>query len=132
MPVPDSFASKMTLHCSFEHFEGDADIRFIRESCRVLKFGGKLCILPLYMHRFYAIQTDPLAYKGNFIFEEDATIYYARGWGERHGRYYDVKHFISRIVQNMGDLKLKLFFVENAKDVHPSCYLRFIALFEKE
>lgn len=131
MPVLDGFASKITLHCSFEHFEGDADIRFIRESSRILESGGKLCILPLYMHRFYAIQTDPVAYHGNIIFEEDATIYCARRWGERHSRHYDVHHFISRVVQNMGDLKLKLFFVENTKEVHPSCYLMFVAIFEK-
>lgn len=58
MPVPDGFADKISLHCSFEHFEQDRDIRFIEEACRVLKPGGKLCILPLYLYTEYAIQTD--------------------------------------------------------------------------
>src|SRR5262245_40410405 len=31
MPVPDGFASKMALHCSFEHFEGASDIGFVIE-----------------------------------------------------------------------------------------------------
>lgn len=48
MPVPDGFFTKMSLHCSFEHFEGDADTRFILEAARVLRPGGKLCIVPLY------------------------------------------------------------------------------------
>lgn len=60
LPLENQFASKMALHCSFEHFENDADIRFIVEAARVLKTGGKLCIVPLYMHSEYAIQTDPL------------------------------------------------------------------------
>lgn len=49
MDVPDAFFSAMALHCSFEHFEGDADTAFIREAARVLRPGGRLCILPLYM-----------------------------------------------------------------------------------
>jgi hypothetical protein len=34
MPIPDNFADAMTLHCSFEHFEGDADTGFVREAAR--------------------------------------------------------------------------------------------------
>jgi hypothetical protein len=48
IPLPDSSIDVMTLHCTFEHFEGDADSRFIRESARLLKTGGKAVILPLY------------------------------------------------------------------------------------
>ena len=58
MPLEDGFATKMGLHCSFEHFEGDADMRFIREASRVLRDGGRLCIVPLYLFNTYAIQTD--------------------------------------------------------------------------
>ena len=49
LPVPDAFADSMALHCSFEHFENKSDIEFIKEANRVLKPGGKLCIVPLYM-----------------------------------------------------------------------------------
>lgn len=49
IPVEDGFFTAMTLHCSFEHFEHDADTRFIREAARVLRPGGRLCIVPLYM-----------------------------------------------------------------------------------
>ena len=40
MPVEDGFATKMALHCLFEHFEQDSDIRFIKEASRVLRKGG--------------------------------------------------------------------------------------------
>ena len=70
MPISDEFASAMALHCSFEHFEKDADIRFIQEASRVLKPGGRLCILPLYLHTEYAIQTDLAELpKGGFTFD---------------------------------------------------------------
>jgi len=49
IPVPDGFFTKMTLHCSFEHFEGDSDTGFVREAARTLAPGGKVCIIPLYV-----------------------------------------------------------------------------------
>ena len=133
MPVEDGFATKMGLHCSFEHFEEDSDIRFIKEASRILRKGGKLCILPLYFFNIYAIQTDPAVLPRNGIFfEKDAVLYCAKGWRNRHGRFYDVTHFIDRIRNNQNDLKLTIYVVQNEKEVDPSCYLKFIGLFEKE
>ena len=60
-PLPDAFASKMALHCAYEMFEGDADIRLIPEAERVLAPGGRMVILPLYMHNFYFADSSPLA-----------------------------------------------------------------------
>jgi len=133
MPVKDGFATKMGLHCSFEHFEGDSDIRFIREASRILRKGGKLCILPLYFSNMYVIQTDPAVLLRNCVsFEEDAVLYCAKGWKNRHGRFYDVPHFIARIGNNQNDLKLTIYIVRNEKEIDPSCYVKFIGLFEKE
>lgn len=129
LPVSDGFASKMALHCSFEHFEGDADIRFIREAGRVLQSGGKVCILPFYLSNKYAIQNDPAW--ALIDIEKDATCYCAKGYRTRHGRFYDVPHLISRIKNNLGELKLTIYVVQNEKDVDPSCYVKFIGVFEK-
>ncbi|MCL4429601.1 MAG: class I SAM-dependent methyltransferase [Chloroflexi bacterium] len=57
MPLPDGFANKIALHCSFEHFEQDADTKFIKEATRVLAKNGKLCIIPLYLADQYGILT---------------------------------------------------------------------------
>lgn len=46
MPVEDGFATKMALHCSFEDFEQDSDIRFIKEASRVLRKGGNFAYYP--------------------------------------------------------------------------------------
>lgn len=132
MPIEDGFATKMALHCSFEHFEQDSDIRFIKEASRVLRKGGKLCIVPLYLFNRYAIQTDPLVLpKGGIPFDNDAILYCARGWGNRHGRFYDVPHLIDRVRNNLNGLKLTIYVVRNEKEVDPSCYVKFVALFEK-
>jgi hypothetical protein len=133
MPVKDGFASKMSLHCSFEHFEGNADIEFIREAGRVLGSGGRLCILPLYLFKEYAIKTDPTVLPiGTNQFEKDAVLFCAKNyWGNRHGRFYDVAHFIDRIVNNLNGLRLTLYRVRGEKLIDQSCYVKFIALFEK-
>jgi SAM-dependent methyltransferase len=132
MPVEDGFASKMALHCSFEHFEGDSDIEFIREVNRVLKKGGRVCILPLYLFTEYAIQTDPACVLPKDIqFEGDARIFAAKGWGNRHGRFYDISHLLARIRDNLDGLDLTIYSVTNEKDIDKSCWLKFIALLEK-
>jgi SAM-dependent methyltransferase len=132
MPLEDGFATKMALHCSFEHFEGDSDIRFIREAGRVLRKGGRLCILPLYLFTEYAIQTDPVVIsKGGIEFERDSVLYCARGWRNRHGRFYSVPKLVTRVRENLNDLQLTIYVLENEKEIDPSCYLKFIALLQK-
>ena len=133
MPVEDGFATKMALHCSFEHFEQDADIRFIKEANRVLRKNGRLCIVPLYLSDKYAIITDPAVLpKGGLPFERDAILYCRKGWRNRHGRLYDVPHLIARIKNNLTVLKLSIYVIQNEKEVNPLCYVKFAALFEKE
>jgi SAM-dependent methyltransferase len=132
MPVKDGFATKMGLHCSFEHFEGQRDIEFVREAGRVLRPGGALCVVPLYLAEEYAIQTDPeVAVPGGVVFEEDATVYCAAGWGNRHGRFYDPEHLKSRIQANALGLTVEVYRISNAEAVDGSCYARFAMVIRK-
>ncbi len=133
MQVEDGFADKMTMHCSFEHFEQKDDIKFIKEASRVLKSGGKLCIVPLYLHNIYAIQTDPeVLLKNKISFEKDAVLYFAKNWKNRHGRFYDIPHLISRIKNNLSGFDMSIFIIQNNKEVDNSCYVKFMALLEKK
>ncbi len=133
MPVKNDFATKMAAHCSFEHFEGDRDIKFIREAARVLKKGGKMCILPLYLFDKYAIQTDPAILWGNKpLFEQDAILHCAKWYYNRYGRFYDIAHFIARIRDNENELKLTIYIIQNEKEVSSSCHVKFVAVFEKQ
>jgi SAM-dependent methyltransferase len=131
LPLPDASADGMTLHCSFEHFEGDRDHRFLREADRVLRPGGRLCILPLYTNRTYSIQTDLAAWHRPPSLERDALICAAEGFGEVHSRFYDGAHFASRILGNLGRLRLRLYSVGNYEEVAGDCYLKLAAVFTR-
>ncbi len=132
LPVPAEFADALTLHCSFEHFEGDRDARFLREAERILRPGGRLCILPLYTNWTYCVQTDLEAWHlRRPEFERDAVVCVSHKWGEVHGRFYDPPHFVERILGSLGRLRLQLYRVENYQEVDPDCYLRFAAVFTR-
>jgi len=132
MPLEAGSVSKMTLHCSFEHFEGDADTRFVKEAGRVLKPGGMVCILPLYLSKGYYIQNDPTVDRTGLVFDEGASIKEVAGWNNRFGRIYSVDKLKERIFNNCGDLEIKMYFLENTKDIHPDCYLNFILVLIKK
>ncbi len=133
LPVESGFATKMALHCSFEHFEGESDMAFMKEAGRVLRADGRFCIVPLYLFNRYVIQTDPMVLpRAGLPFESDALLYCARNWGNRHGRFYDVPHLITRIRNNLDWARLTIYFIENEKAIAPSCYVKFAALIEKK
>ncbi|WP_293154193.1 MULTISPECIES: glycosyltransferase [unclassified Microcoleus] len=132
LPLPDGFATKIAVH-TFPSFEEDADMGFIKEAARLLKPGGSLCILPLYLFDEYAVQTDPVTAisTGGVKFEEDAVVYCSLGWGHRHARFYDPQHLFDRICRNLNGLKLKVYRIKNSKQVDESCYIQFAAVLEK-
>jgi SAM-dependent methyltransferase len=133
LPFPDNSISKATLHCSLEHFEGDSDQSLFRELGRVLKPGGVLCVLPFYLAGEYTIHTDPIHcwfFAPEVSFDPEAQLRYCN-WTNRHSRHYDIAALGKRILPNLNGLNLKVLSVTNFREVHPSCYLRFVGLFEK-
>ena len=127
MPVPDGFASKASLTCSFEHFEEDADQRLFRELSRVLKPGGAVCVIPFYVFVEPVTQTDPtVSVPSNVRFDPGMTIYCAEGWGNRHGRFYSPQSFVERISNPVRDrFKFEFYHLKNAAEVDASVYARF-------
>lgn len=102
MPVAENTFDKMTLHCSFEHFEGQSDIGFILELSRVLKKGGKVCILPLYMNINYHILSnlELMLKRGIPNFDENDLIYLQPRPHNHFGRFYNPQMLKSRIIDN--------------------------------
>ncbi|MGG6270197.1 class I SAM-dependent methyltransferase [Leptolyngbya sp. AN03gr2] len=127
MPVSDGFMTKAALTCSLEHFEQDGDTRLFQELARVLKRGGKICVVPFYVFDREAVQTDPtVSVPANVSFDPDATIYCAPGWGNRHGRFYSPQSFMQRIIRPVqNQFKFEFFYLKNAAEVDPSVYARF-------
>ena len=134
IPLPDHSVDKMTLHCSFEHFEGTADSEFIYECSRLLVSGGRCAIVPLYIteQRFHL--SNPLCRdRDELAFDATTPIIRDPFWAvARFSRFYDMGSFTERIVAHLDDsLQATIYFVENVKDIDQSCYVKFMLLLTK-
>ena len=133
MDLPDRCADAITLHCSFEHFEGDADSRFLREAARLLKPGRKAVILPLYLHHEYINLTDPLYSKEPVQFDPSAETVASFGFANRFGRHYSLDAFAGRAVAAAisAGLEPKVYRIVNGAAIDPAIYLNFAFVLTK-
>lgn len=67
IPLPDASLDGIVSHNSWEHFEGDSAFGFIKESARLLRRGGKLCILPLAFRARTEIWTSPSCWATKYV-----------------------------------------------------------------
>ncbi|MBN1564050.1 MAG: methyltransferase domain-containing protein [Anaerolineae bacterium] len=131
MQIPDEFADKLVLHNAFEHFEGNADSGFIREAYRVLKPGGVLCLLPLFLTTEHCILTDPLISRPGIVWDEGARVVQMPWWNNRFGRFYDLDALQRRVLSPGEGFNTTIYYVSNIQDVHRGVYLYFVLLMEK-
>ena len=99
MPLPAGSVDKLFLHNSFEHFEGDIDTRFVREALRVLRPGGGLCVVPLYLSARHQIVTDPLVDRSGIEWDPDAEVVERIGHRNRFGRFYSAETLAERVLK---------------------------------
>lgn len=132
MPVPDNFCSAMTLHCSFEHFAGKDDSNFIIEAGRVLKPGGKVCILPLYIKDEPCIFVDPCISTPDVSSETGFRIVPRLGTRIPFARHYNVSLLKQRVLDVSPNLISRIFLIQNSEEIDPSIYLRFALVLEKK
>ena len=127
MPIGAEFASKLILHNSFEHFEGEADRDFIREAWRVLRPGGEVCIVPLYLSQRYEILTDPLVDTRGLAWDPGARIARVRGFRNRFGRFYSPAALAERVLRPAEEcgFAVSLHDFENLRALDPSSGLHF-------
>ncbi|PSB47937.1 methyltransferase type 11 [Cyanosarcina cf. burmensis CCALA 770] len=132
LPLPEASVDAMTLHCAFEHFEGDADTGFVREAGRVLRPGGRVCIVPLYLGEYAFVLCDP-AWAFNLCVDSDTVIHFLPRWGERHGRFYDPETLLQRIVEpsTAAGLIVRVIHFTNITELDPDCYTHFGLILEK-
>ena len=133
LPVPDAFFSGAVVTCSIEHFEGKSDIGFMKEVARVLKPGGKVIVLPLYMNAVACYYVDPVcAVQGSAQYDPEYDIYCAKGWGNRFGRFYSAATLRNRLIEPNPELSFAVQYLKDAKKLGPSVYCRFALLGTKK
>ncbi len=131
--LADNFVSKMTLHCSFEHFAYGSDIGFIKESARILKVGGKVLIAPFYLIDKYCIFQDPtLECSLSIKDKEGAQIRYVRNLKVSYARFYSLDSFKERILSNCNNLQPTLYKINLDGLNKDGCYCHYILLLEKK
>jgi hypothetical protein len=107
IPLPDGAVDRISLHCSFEHFEGDADSKFLRELGRILSPGGSAAIIPLYVSNTYRILTNPHYWLKRGVPQEVGCQVTVSGeYRESHGRFYDWEALERRVLRPLSEAKL--------------------------
>jgi len=132
IPLPDASVDVMTLHCTIDHFESDRDTRFIREAARVLRPGGRVCILPVYFAPAATNICDPAMFAADIGFDSDAEIRRTPRHANRFGRYYSIETFRARILEAAPSLTPTLWTIEGEQRMIPNNYLHYSLEMKKE
>ena len=133
MPVSDQFADALVLHNSFEHFEGSTDSDFVAESWRVLKPGGAVFIVPLFVSERHTIISDPLTGRRGVVWDPEARVVELPGWHNRFGRFYDAPALEKRVLSlaRARGFELEILHFANVRDVHPRATTHFALVMRK-
>lgn len=131
IPWPDNGVDKMAAHCAFDHFQGDADAGFLAEAARLLRPGGRLCILPLYLTGATTNFVDPSAWLKPPLLDDGVRVIDVPGWGYEFTRYYAPEALLELASSQAAALSLRVFEITGVRELHSDCYLRLAALFER-
>ena len=100
IPVPGESIDRVSLHCSFEHFQGNADSEFVKELARILRPGGMAAIIPIYIANKYQILSNPRYWpKYGIPSEQGANVVASQSYWEHHGRFYDWPNLKKRVLE---------------------------------
>ena len=130
---PDSSVRGMSLQCAFEMFQKQDDVDFVSEIRRVLKPGGKVVILPLYMHTHHCAYSTP-EFFGRGHSDADATEYVHIGaWGVPSSRKYSAVTLKERLLNTISQkgLDYEIFVLRNKEKFGDGVYCHFILEIKK-
>jgi SAM-dependent methyltransferase len=111
LPVPNRWVDKASLHCAFEHFEGEVDSGFVRELARCLKPGGRCVIVPVYLDENPFNLYDPILYERWDAERADpeATVVAEVALGGYFERIYSPATFARRVLLPDLGLRYRMF-----------------------
>ena len=126
--IEAGFFDALTLHCSYEHFEGDGDVEFLAEVDRVLSERGACLIIPLYVADTHRVYFDPTEVPIDRLrdFDADAELRPLYRYRQEHGRFYSPEALGHRLLAKLPDtLCATLLRFRDQSDVDPGIYLEF-------
>lgn len=117
--LPDGFATAMALHCAYECFMGDADIRFVHEAARLLRPGGSCVIVPLYLHDTYFISTSPYCNQECVVIDSGARkVWRDDSYKVPFSRHYSPQSFVERVYSRLpGEMTGTVHFIGNLPEI---------------
>ncbi|ABW66341.1 Methyltransferase type 11 [Desulfosudis oleivorans Hxd3] len=118
--LPDGAVTKIACHHAVEHFRGDKDARFVLEISRLLKTGGRACILPLFIADRYAevwnIKPES-CYDQRAMCIEDPSSSLPGGKDDGHfARIYDSRALSERVLATADSASLRATIMECTLD----------------
>lgn len=133
LPLAAESVDLMTMHCALEMFEAEADTAVVREAARVLKPGGRLVVVPLYLHETYHVLRDPKTDREHLPeLEADARLVYRRNyWKVAFARFYGPRSLKRRLFHAVPSLQAMLHRLDGLEAVDPSVYARWALTLEK-
>ena len=111
--LSDESLTKISSHHSFEHFQGNSDSDFIKEVQRLLKVGGKCCIIPIFIADKYVevsrSNKHQYHYDANstYIIDSTARITGGATCGD-YARIYDISSFNKRVIDQIDREKFNI------------------------
>ena len=129
----DASVRGASLQCALEMFAGDHDQLLIKELARILRPGGKVIILPLYMHTHYCCYATPEFYGKGFS-DVGAKEYIRMDCrGVPSSRKYHAHSLRERLLDPIlqHGLSYKLYVLRNKSHFGVGVYCHFILEIEK-
>jgi hypothetical protein len=125
---PDASVKGASLHCAYEMFSGNDDVKFVSEIARILSPGGKVVILPLYMHTHFCAYSTP-EYFGKGHSDPVAKEYVRLDcMGVTSSRKYDAAALKSRVLYAIisNGMSYRILVLRNKSDFGDGIYCHFI------
>jgi len=124
----DAAVKGASLQCAFEMFMGEDDVDFITEAGRMLSPGGRLVILPLYMHTHYCAYSTP-EYWGKGFSDTNAREYVRLDClGVPSSRKYNAAMLKRRVIDPVQEhgMQYRLLALRNKEQLGNGIYCHFI------
>jgi len=132
IPLSDGTVDLISVNNSIEHFEEKKDSSFLKEAYRLLKPGGRMCIVPLFLSPVVVNMADPDIDLSAVNFDEGAILVSAKPWKIPFARYYTPETLYQRIVRTEPQFNFEVISIHGMAAFDPSLnYWQFIACARK-